>query len=166
MEKEFFTSVVVAALVSGAVGIISGSLTALITLRTSERTIQIENVTQERAKWREKIRSKALEVWEAWEKRDQNELLKLRLEFALNLNPFEVEDRAILTSIEELADFTKPNHTAQEFCDRVSLLLKHDWERAKCEARPWMWQFSWLRRLYGEEPPRVSFDDFKTRTSP
>ncbi|MNY59606.1 hypothetical protein D3C86_1960720 [compost metagenome] len=39
--------------------VVSVLVAALITLRTSDRKIQIENITQERAKWEEKIRGKS-----------------------------------------------------------------------------------------------------------
>ncbi len=38
--------------------VLSAMVAALVTLRSSERKIEIENVTQERAKWRDKIRLK------------------------------------------------------------------------------------------------------------
>ena len=39
--------------------VISVLVAALITLRTTDRKIRIENITQERAKWEEKIRGKS-----------------------------------------------------------------------------------------------------------
>lgn len=39
--------------------VISILVAALITLRTTDRKVRIENITQERAKWEEKIRSKS-----------------------------------------------------------------------------------------------------------
>jgi hypothetical protein len=37
----------------------------------------------------------------------------------------------------------------QEFADRVALLLKHDWERAKCEAK------------HRKTPPRLTYEEFE-----
>lgn len=122
----FLTSAVVAALVAG-----------LVTLRSSERKIQIENITQERAKWREKIRVNALLVLQAAAARDDPKLAELKLVFALLLNPHDAEDRAILTSISNLQNVQDPERRLPEFSGRVSFLLKHDWERAKHEAKPW-----------------------------
>ncbi|WP_047529134.1 hypothetical protein [Pseudomonas sp. 11/12A] len=39
--------------------VISVLVAALITLRTIDRKVRIENITQERAKWEEKIRGKS-----------------------------------------------------------------------------------------------------------
>ncbi|VVO65167.1 hypothetical protein [Pseudomonas fluorescens] len=39
--------------------VVSVLVAALITLRTTDRKIQIESITQERAKWEEKIRGKS-----------------------------------------------------------------------------------------------------------
>ena len=122
----FLTSAVVAALVAG-----------LVTLRGSERKIQIENITQERAKWREKIRANALLVHQAAMAKDEVKLAELQLVFALLLNPHDAEDQAILTSISGLRNVQDPERRLPEFSGRLSYLLKHDWERAKYEAKPW-----------------------------
>ena len=39
--------------------VISVLVAALITLRTTDRKVRIENITQERAKWEEKVRGKS-----------------------------------------------------------------------------------------------------------
>jgi hypothetical protein len=123
----FLTSAVVAALVAG-----------LVTLRSTERKIQIENTTQERAKWREKIRATALLVHQAATAHNYMALSEHQLVFALLLNPHDSEDAAILTNIAALRDGQEPSLRLQEFAARVSFLLKHDWERAKEEAKPWL----------------------------
>ena len=127
----FLTSAVVAALVAG-----------LVTLRSAERRIQIENITQERAKWREKIRANALLVQQAAATDDKAKLAELRLIFGLLLNPHDPEDNAILTCIEDLKNAQAPEPKMPEFSGRVSFLLKHDWERAKHEAKPWFYFFA------------------------
>lgn len=120
------TSAVVAALIAG-----------LISLRSSERKIQIENITQERAKWREKIRSNALFVHQAASSGDNAKLSELHLSFLLLLNPFDKEDQAILEAITALGLTQNVGPRLPEFAGRVSYLLKHDWDRAKHEAKPW-----------------------------
>lgn len=122
----FLTSAVVAALVAG-----------LVTLRGAERKIQIENITQERAKWREKIRANALLVHQSASSKDNTKLAELKLVFALLLNPHDAEDEAILTSIDALQKVQDPERRLPEFTGRVTFLLKHDWERAKHKAKPW-----------------------------
>jgi hypothetical protein len=126
----FLTSAVVAALVAG-----------FVALRSSERKIQIENITQERAKWREKIRSSSLLVHHAATARDNTKLAELNLVFSLLLNPHDTEDKAILASVSNLQNVQDPERRLVEFSGRVSYLLKHDWERAKHEAKPW--PFRW-----------------------
>lgn len=65
-----------------------GLVAGFVTLKISERKIQIENVTQERAKWRDKIRIKSNEVHQATVDDNAAKLAELRLDFSLNLNPF------------------------------------------------------------------------------
>jgi hypothetical protein len=137
----FLTSAVVAALVG-----------AFVSRRNSERTIQIENITRGRAKWRDKIRAMASEVRQAAAARESSKLEGLRLDFSLNLNPFDKEDQEILNVICELSKSDHSDQRVQEFVDRLALLLKHDWDRAKCEAKPW----SFFRRA-----PRHTYKQFK-----
>jgi len=132
---ELLSSVVVSAIVA-----------ALVTLRSSERKIEIENVTQERAKWRDKIRLNALEVHQASVASDALKLLELHLAFELMLNPLDAEDIGILTSICRLNGSEEPKAELAEFSRRVALLLKHDWDRAKLEARSWPWFFNKAKR--------------------
>ncbi|VVO41855.1 hypothetical protein [Pseudomonas fluorescens] len=134
------TSAVVSALVGG-----------FVSLRTSERKIQIENITQERAKWREQIRVNALKVHKAVSKKDtdvKTPLAELTLVFELLLNPLDPEDIAILKCIEGLSECKEPEKRLPEFSKRVAYLLKHDWERAKREAKPWWWRL--FKKSYRE----------------
>lgn len=137
MDRNLLTAVI-SAVVAAVVSLIVAMISAYAARRNNERLIQIENVTKERAKWRDKLREKACEVHEAATARDVNKLDMLRMEFALNLNPFDMEDRALLLRLETLlADGENVQHVQsmlKEFADRLSLLLKHDWERAKYEA--------------------------------
>ncbi|NCB82546.1 MAG: hypothetical protein EOM38_09140 [Bacilli bacterium] len=47
-------------------GVVAGLVAGLVTLRTTERKIAIENITKQRQLWREKIRAKALETSQAY----------------------------------------------------------------------------------------------------
>ena len=129
--------VLTSALVAASVSFLTAVVTAFVTLRTSERKIQIENITQERAKWRDKIRTKATDVQQAAAKGEVYKLEELRHDFALNLNPFCEEDRKILETIDNLKNVNGRDKDRLEFSDRLTLLLKHDWERAKQESQPW-----------------------------
>lgn len=105
-------------------------------MKNAERKILIENITQERAKWREKIRTKAIEVHKAAVKGDRVWLAELKLAFATSLHPYDPEDNLILDVIERLKNEKDRDAKLEEFSDRLSLLLKHDWQRAKQEAEP------------------------------
>ncbi len=133
--------------------VVGGLVAGFVALRNSERKIQIENVTQERAKWREKIRIKSIEVHQAAVADNSAKLAELHLEFSLNLNPFHQEDKEILAVIATLKNRDTLGVKLSEFTDRVALLLKHDWERAKHEAKPWL--FRWC------PPKRTTYAKFK-----
>jgi hypothetical protein len=120
-----------------ASGVVSALIAGLVSLRTSERKIQIENITQERAKWREKIRSNALLVQQAAAAHDRAKVKELHGVFQLLLNPLDDEDNDLLRSIDAMSTIDRPEPRLAEFLARVALLLKHDWERAKREAKPW-----------------------------
>jgi hypothetical protein len=140
MGTTLLTSAVIAAIVS-----------ALFSVLTSERRIAAENVIQERKIWRDKIRKLALEVHEALvhPEVEAAKLNKLRAKFSLLINPHDSKD-------EELLQIIAANIAtrADEFTQRVALLLKHDWERAKRDA-------SLLRWLLEKPPERVAFEDYK-----
>jgi len=123
LGTTLLASAVVAAFVSA---LISG----LISLRTTERSIKVEHVTRERTKWRDKVRDRAAAVHHAATTEGLDRLAALQLEFRLILNPFDPEDRKIIDMIILLAEPQGRDAKLAEFGDRVSLLLKHDWERA------------------------------------
>jgi hypothetical protein len=130
--------------------VVAAFVAALFSVLTSERRIAAENVIQERKNWRNEIRALSSEVCEALSRPDgddnENKLRDLRAKLLFLLNPHDAEDKEILA----LDGRTK----AEEFSDRVRLLLKHDWERAKREA-------SLLRWLCEREPQRVTYEKFK-----
>lgn len=140
MLETLLTSAVVAAFVGGYVSLVN-----------SERKIQIENVTQERAKWREQIRINAIKVSQAASNTaievKKSFLIEQRLVFELLLNPHDPEDVAILKCIEELVNCNDPAKRLAEFSKRLAFLLKHDWERAKREAKPWWCRHPFKRPL-------------------
>jgi hypothetical protein len=116
--------------------VLAAVITAFAALQNSERKINIEYVTGERAKWRNKIRKKALEVHQAAKTQDRRRLEELYLEFALLLNPLDEEDKKILSGIRKLLEEGPIEPILQTFVIRVAYLLKHDWERAKSETQP------------------------------
>jgi hypothetical protein len=136
-------------------GVIAGLVAGLVTLRTTERKIAIENITQQRQLWRDKIRNKAIEAIRAYEQNEGSRLRELYVEFQLILNPEDKNDNSILNTIWKMKNGSKESDPSIEFSEKLSLLLKHDWERAKREAKP-MW-FRWM------PPKRTSYKDFKNK---
>ena len=139
MGTIFLGSAVTAAIVS-----------ALVSVLTSERRIAAENVLQERTKWRDKIRVLASKVHEALvHEIEAAELDELRAELSLLINPHDSMD-------EEILHLVAANNAARadEFMQRVALLLKHDWERAKHDASLW-------RCALQKPPERVAFKDYR-----
>jgi hypothetical protein len=119
-----------------ASAVVSALVAGLFAERSSKRAIQIENITKERAKWRDKIRGLALAVYQAATQKNGALLKEQRLSLSLNLNPIDEEDTAILNAIDKMSQSEQLDEKVlHEFSDRVALLLKHDWERAKVEAK-------------------------------
>ncbi|RLA03272.1 MAG: hypothetical protein DRQ54_10980 [Gammaproteobacteria bacterium] len=127
---------------------IGGLVTAYVTLWNAERKIAIDNITKERAKWRDKIRELALEVHKAIELEDALKLSELKNQFRLNLNPTDEKDNNILALISSVE---KDKHKqAEQFSLCVSYLLKHDWERAKLESKPLFKRLAFLHSKESE----------------
>ena len=114
--------------------IVVALIAASVTWQIAAKRIVIENITQERAKWREKVRKRALLVHDAMIKRNGEDLDRYRSEFRALLNPQDCEDMGIVRCI-ELPQQGGELEQAKGFSKRIALLLKHDWERAKHEAK-------------------------------
>ncbi|MFT4805328.1 MAG: hypothetical protein ACI9YE_002544 [Psychroserpens sp.] len=136
-----------------ASGLLAGLVAALVTLRVSERKIVIENVTQERTKWREKIRRITLDIHKAFLTKETEELELLHTELTTSLNPEDTEDQDILACLKHLITNGSGDRIG-EFKHRIALLLKHDWQRAKWESEKAWWRSA-------QEPKRVRFSDSK-----
>lgn len=133
--------------------VIAALVAALVSLRINERKIHIENVTQERAKWRNAMRNLADALIRAARAGDFQIVGFHCAQLALNVNPFDLEDKALIQAAERLATAEDKDIQVKEFTERMALLLKHDWERAKREARPWFFR--------GEAPRRIPYSEFK-----
>lgn len=135
MENEMITAVIslLAAIIGGIIGTISAQFIV-------QRRIEMENVTQERAKWRDRIRSLTPEVHNAIMMKNgawrTQELKKYQNIFRTLLNPSDHEDKKIISVIDPDSEHQNgQDGQAKEFGERISLLLKHDWERAKEEVK-------------------------------
>ncbi|GEM_PF-3057934 len=132
---------------------ISGLIVAYVTFWNAERKISIENITKERAKWRDKVRELALEIHKAIVAGDKPKLSELKNQFRLHLNPTDKEDMNILKLVDANTDDKETQ--ADQFATCVSFLLKHDWERAKLESKP---LFKRLKFLHSKESETTDSD--------
>jgi len=115
---------------------------AAATLSVSERNIKLESITKERIKWREHIRCLGAAIYDAatdtTATRDERaaRLERLLLVLKLRLNPTDELDIEIRHTVRKIIDANANavDPLLRQLGDRLSLLLKHDWERCKNDA--------------------------------
>ncbi len=128
------------------IGIILGSsvlaalVAAIFTKKAHEETVALKYITEERAKWRLEVKETMANMNEAINSPICNDemLAKVRrastyLKLSLNPHPEQVIDKSILRNLKKICE-TPSYEKFSELETQVSLLLKHDWERAKNEA--------------------------------
>lgn len=138
--------------------IIGGFIVAISAQSIAQRRIQMDNVTQERAKWRNKIRSLVPKVHKAIMMEDidcrKRELQRYQNIFRTLLNPYDCADNKIIKAIGcTYISQTDSEIQAKKFGKRVSRLLKHDWERAKEEVKHPIFQW-WKPKRQGKKHKR------------
>ena len=103
-------------------------ITAVVTWSIAQRRIAVENVTKERARWRQQIRWLASQIYEELSEENSSnaKIDKLKMKLRVLLDPCDKRDQKILDYI------TKKS--IENFITEVTLLLKYDWERSKLEA--------------------------------
>ena len=132
-------------------------LTAFATWSIAQRRIAAQHVIAERAKWRNDIRTKALLVHDAMLRGETATVARLKIDLAARLNPFDRHDQELLKCM-VVKDSDKARQCAAcEFARRISLLLKHDWDRAKLEASVFVWRWFLDVRRWG-----LDWDDHKS----
>lgn len=131
--------------------VVAGLVAGLVTLRTSERKIAIENITQQRQLWREKIRDLSLKIKSSYKSGNKDELNGQYVEMQLLLNPEDSNDKCILDTIWAMLEETESTKLHIVLAEKLSLLLKHDWERAKIEAKPVWYMFCKVKRVSYEK---------------
>lgn len=139
---EILDSYFLATILSSA--FLAAIVTAYATRAHTERTIYVNNIIKVRAKWRERIR----QIISSYPDASGEEKSKMRRELAIRLNPFHVEDISLIKAL-----INSINSNDNEVIIRASLLLKHDWERAKEESKP-----CWRRRIY--QLHRVTYGEY------
>jgi len=140
--------------------VIAAIVAAVVAAWTAQRKLSIENITQDRRGWREKVRANALLVHDALVSRDREKLDRLRTEFWTILNPKDEDDIAIISCV-TLPDEGKELERAEEFAERIALLLKHDWERVKLEVGPLVMRLKRVREWIGKliyKPDRAKYE--------
>ena len=93
------TNSTIVATLTPVLSLVGAMFGAAVSSWNNRTNVKIENITKERAKWRDKVREKALNVHKAAITQNRVWLDELHLEFTLILNPSDVEDRAILNTI-------------------------------------------------------------------
>lgn len=133
----------------------SAFIAGWISASIHNKTIEAANVTQERAKWREEIRQLSAEVSKIMllGKDKHNQMANLRSQFMLRLNPTDKLDIEIVDLIKIDVDDLEEHE--RKFSIKVAALLKHDWERAKFEVKPW------YKKCGEQSPSRESFINLK-----
>ena len=123
-------------------GLLASAVTLVGTILSTRWRIAEENVTKERAKWRNSVRD-LIETAESTN--NDAELRRLWVALALRMNPVEDDqrdDRELVAQVKRLPELATEKRT--EAVDRIVALaahiLKHDWERAKWEADHWFWR--------------------------
>jgi hypothetical protein len=140
--------------------VLAAIIAAIVAAWTAQRKISIENITQDRRAWREKVREKALAVHDSLISRNEESLNRLRAEFRAVLNPTDDDDKAIVSCI-YLSEEGKELERAEEFAERIALLLKHDWERVKLEAGPFVMKVKSVRDWIGPILYKPSRDKYE-----
>ena len=127
------------------------AITALVTWSIAQRRIAAQYVTGERAKWRDEIRSKALQADRAILKGESTNIAQIRIEIGALLNPFDPHDQELLDCMVARSTQEARKTTADDFAERIRLLLKHDWDRAKLEASVFLFRWFLDVRQWGPD---------------
>jgi len=123
--------------------IITGLASSVVTLtvayfvfRKDDKANQLTYITDERRKWREKIRELSVTFMTGgkYNSLRNEELRDIREKVAVRLNPDDVEDKYILCLMDCYIE-NNCNLLKDKIRKKLSLafasLLKHDWDRAK-----------------------------------
>lgn len=141
--------------------VISGIITALFNMMQHNNTNSLKYITEERQKWREKIRdiAKNIEAYQySSDDKDKQKLKEILVELKVNINPYGkgkdtayMEDGHIwamiekLEGIQETQDKDEFSRDKNKLIDYLSYLLKYDWERAKYEVEKKSHWILWLK---------------------
>lgn len=140
IDLPFGLSVDVSSVLAGVtLTVVAGWIAAFFALRKDERSVQLEQITRERTKWRDNMRRTAEEIAQLYfENRaaaTPGRVAALRARLVTSINPKDdAHDQQILTHYDEI--FSGAKTDLDVLTKRMALLLKHDWERVKWECSP------------------------------
>ena len=144
--------------------VLAGIITVFFNLMQHNNTNSLKYITEERQKWREKIRdiAKNIEAYQySSDDKDRQKLKEILVELKVNINPYGkendtayMEDGHIwemiekLEGIQETQDKDEFSRDKNKLINYLSYLLKYDWERAKYEVEQ---KSLWIRglKVYG-----------------
>lgn len=142
MLSEILSSNLLSALIGAVVGI----LTVFTTMRKDDISVIVDNITKERKDWRTYLREWIGEVSKKALTKEWtiDSYLFYRSQLVSRLNPFDIFDKGLLGVFDKL----KPNKSNEygldvnlndllELQEKITHLLKHDWERVKLDCTPW-----------------------------
>ncbi|WP_320006245.1 hypothetical protein [Maridesulfovibrio sp.] len=140
-----------------------GYLGAYVTQRHKDQS----NVTNERKEWRDAIRKLALKITTITEggaatDLDRNSivvLMKIHTALAVRLNPIDKEDDGVLESMRNLIEYFENGESSgavdlhNDVVWRLAQLLKHDWERVKCQSSHLSIEkmSNWIRGFFSQD---------------
>ncbi|GHE04183.1 hypothetical protein U879_01850 [Defluviimonas sp. 20V17] len=116
--------------------ILSAIVSIIVAYATAKTASYSRDVVGERKDWRDKVRTLTVEA-SLLMQRDETRsprFLAIISEFRLRLNPDDRNDMQILKTLED-SMLISDDLLRMKFLAQVARLLKHDWERAKVEAR-------------------------------
>lgn len=122
----------------GILSFLGGCFFSFLKARKDEKVIQIENVTKERKEWRIYLR-KWLEDFCSFniDNLDKIEKSKIRSQLISRINLKDEYDVNLLETLDKILKLKeKDEDLIEELQVKISLLLKHDWERVKNETKP------------------------------
>ncbi|PIH59063.1 hypothetical protein [Paenibacillus sp. LK1] len=120
-------------------------IAAIINKISNDKNQSLKYITDERAKWREFVKISASKIYSGKYDLDKETEAGVITHLILSLNPLRFTsdnrlDNRIRELLEEIEKGNRAQEVLKEFRYCIGTLLKHDWERSKNEARPWIKQ--------------------------
>ncbi|MCL9802167.1 hypothetical protein [Pseudomonas sp. AKS31] len=133
-----FAPIISSYLSVAGIALLGAWIGSFFSLRKDEKSVQIAQITGERTKWRAQIREVSNEIARVITEEKNNkktpEIASFRNSLATLLNPKDHFDIELIDFLDKLIEGSTTD--INDFTLRISLLLKHDWERVKSECTP------------------------------